>query len=203
MRTFLHKGWRVVGISRTSFDSTNSDYVHVRHDLLDGGMLFFRHLFMQHGVPDFFVNNAVEVGEGSFSSISEDDFRRVFGTNVMVPFQIMHLLINHYTAEGFLKNTLRNRSILNVSSVSACFSNVAKNDRYLSLYSASKAALSTLSFAASKEFITSGVRVNVIAPDSFTSSVLMQQKVLERCLRFALGRENGSVATVSFEHEPH
>jgi len=101
---------------------------------------------------DILVNNAGILVNKPFESLSNDDFDHVFETNVKGPFRLIRLL-KPYLGNG--------SHIVNIGSMGG-FQGSAKFPG-LSLYSASKGALSVLTECLAEEFKNDGISVNCLA----------------------------------------
>ena len=104
------------------------------------------------GNIDVLVNNAGIAQQKLFTDITDEDFRRMFGTNVDGVF---------YLCREVLPNMIHNKSgsIINISSM---WGEVGASCEVH--YSASKAAVIGLTKALAKEVGLSGIRVNCICP---------------------------------------
>ena len=103
------------------------------------------------GAPSILINNAAVYGFQSLNDITETEFHRQFGLNVLGVLLTTQEAVKHFGSEG--------GSVVNVSSVAA--TNGAASS---SVYSASKGALDSLTIALAKELGPRGIRVNVLSP---------------------------------------
>jgi 3-oxoacyl-[acyl-carrier protein] reductase len=103
------------------------------------------------GPPNVLVNNAGIFKFDSIQDITEAEFHRHFGINVLGPLLAIQEALKHFPAEG--------GSIVNISSI-ASESPVPNS----SLYAATKGALDTLSVALAQELGPRRIRVNTVAP---------------------------------------
>ena len=103
------------------------------------------------GTPNVLVNNAGTYQFAPVEAITEAEFHRHFNVNVLGVILAIQQALKYFPAEG--------GSIVNISSI-ASESPVPSS----SLYSASKAALDTLTLALAKELGPRNIRVNAVAP---------------------------------------
>jgi 3-oxoacyl-[acyl-carrier protein] reductase len=103
------------------------------------------------GVPSVLVNNAGVFKFEAVQDITETEFHRHFGTNVLGAILATQEAVKYFPAEG--------GSIVNISSI-ASESPVPNS----SLYSATKGAVDTLTRALALELGPRKIRVNVVAP---------------------------------------
>ncbi len=106
------------------------------------------------------VNNAGVIFNGLLQMTKQEVAQDVFATNFFGPMSLM---------QGTIRQMMRNRggSIVNVSSTTAIDGNSGR-----SVYGASKAALSTLTKVAAREWGPYGVRVNAVAPGVTATEML-------------------------------
>ncbi|MEV6603918.1 SDR family oxidoreductase [Kutzneria sp. NPDC051319] len=110
-----------------------------------------RRLFAEAGPVDVLVNNAAAFSFQPVEDVTEREFRRQYDTNVLGPL---------LTTQEFLKQAPETGgSIINVTTAG-----VSTNSPGGALYTSTKAALTTLTRIAAKEFGARGIRVNAIAP---------------------------------------
>ena len=102
---------------------------------------------------DLLVNNAALQTVAPLASLSLDDWRRMFTTNLDGAFLTSRLLANHLVTAG------RPGAIVNVCSIEAADPAFGHGH-----YAASKAALDMLTRATALEFGRSGIRVNSVSP---------------------------------------
>jgi NAD(P)-dependent dehydrogenase (short-subunit alcohol dehydrogenase family) len=105
------------------------------------------------GAIDILVNNAaVSPLYGPLTSMTEAAFDKIMDVNVKAPLELAVRALPHMTARG-------GGSIVNLSSVDGI-----RPDHDLAVYSASKAALISLTKAMALEWGTHNVRANAICP---------------------------------------
>jgi NAD(P)-dependent dehydrogenase (short-subunit alcohol dehydrogenase family) len=110
---------------------------------------------------DILVNNAGIGTGGRPEDYSVDDFRRTFEVNVVAPFAVTQLLVRPMLAQG-------SGSIINIASVTALVSSPRGRS---AAYSASKAALVSLTRNLAVAWGRKGVRVNALAPSWFPTEL--------------------------------
>lgn len=104
------------------------------------------------GPPDILINNAGITRDGLLLRMSGDDFARVLDTNLKGAFYMSKLVLR-----AMLKGKWGR--IVNIASVVGLSGNAGQVN-----YAASKAALIGFSKSAAKEYATSGITVNAVAP---------------------------------------
>ena len=100
---------------------------------------------------DILVNNAGIAHVGNVEQTSEQDFQRIYEVNVKGVFHCLKLAVPLMKVKG--------GSIVNIASI-ASVSGVA--DRFA--YSMSKGAVYTMTLSVAKDYISSNIRCNCIAP---------------------------------------
>jgi 3-oxoacyl-[acyl-carrier protein] reductase len=103
------------------------------------------------GAPSVLVNNAGVFQFAPVEAITEQEFHRHFDTNVLGPILAIQEAVQHFPASG--------GSIINISSIAS-----ENPVPHLSLYSATKGAIDTLTLALAKELGPRNIRVNTVAP---------------------------------------
>jgi 3-oxoacyl-[acyl-carrier protein] reductase len=96
------------------------------------------------------VNNAALFAVAPLAEVSPEDFERMFAVNVQGPL---------FLAQAFAKAAVGEAAIVNVSSIAG-----TRGAVHCGLYSASKAALDSLTRVMAMEWTPQGVRVNGVAP---------------------------------------
>lgn len=148
---------------------------------------------------DLLVNAAADI---SFLGTTVDCNKNVkkmmeqFYMNVMVPIRLAAVVVDRFW-KNREDNAAANRSVVNVSSTSGLkiFPFVGQ-----SIYSASKAALNSVSCHMAHEFKVFGVRVNALAPTGFPKLV-STEAVARSVLRLAEGAMNGQILVVDRDGE--
>ncbi|MEV7391347.1 SDR family oxidoreductase [Streptomyces sp. NPDC091215] len=105
----------------------------------------------EHGTVDVLVNNAGIAVFEMVADLTEEAFHKQFDVNVLGYFLATREAVKHFGDTG--------GSIINISSI-------LSTDPYLasSVYSATKGAVDTMTFALARELGPSGIRVNSILP---------------------------------------
>jgi NAD(P)-dependent dehydrogenase (short-subunit alcohol dehydrogenase family) len=106
------------------------------------------------GRLDILVNDAAAYPDASIVEMPVEDWRRVFEVNVHGPFATMQAFARHVVGRG-----PNGASVVNITTGS-----VRSPRPDGAAYSASKAALETLSKVAAMELGPQGIRVNVVSP---------------------------------------
>jgi NAD(P)-dependent dehydrogenase (short-subunit alcohol dehydrogenase family) len=123
----------------------------------DGAALAAR-ILDEHGTVELLVNNVGIDSAHSFLELGEEDFDRVFATNLRGPWFLTRGLVSRMLEER------RRGSIVFVSSLHDTFV------RTFPHYSASKAAVSMLVKELAAELGPHGVRVNAVSPGAIQSA---------------------------------
>jgi 3-oxoacyl-[acyl-carrier protein] reductase len=100
---------------------------------------------------DILVNNAGVYRFEPIESVTEEEFHRIFNTNVLGAVLTMQEAIRHFGQQG--------GNIINIAS-----GGISSTEPMSSIYTASKGALVTLSSVLAKELGPRNIRVNVVAP---------------------------------------
>lgn len=100
---------------------------------------------------DILVNNAGVYRFEPIESVTEEEFHRIFNTNVLGAVLTMQEAIRHFGQQG--------GNIINIAS-----GGISSTEPMSSIYTASKGALVTLSRVLAKELGPRNIRVNVVAP---------------------------------------
>jgi 3-oxoacyl-[acyl-carrier protein] reductase len=103
------------------------------------------------GRLDILVNNAGVYRFGPFESITEEEFRRHYGVNVLGPILTVQEALKHFGPEG--------GSVINISSIVG-----SRPQPTTSLYASTKGALENLTLSMATELAPRKVRVNAVAP---------------------------------------
>lgn len=102
------------------------------------------------GAPSILVNNAGVYNFQALGDITEEQFHRQFGTNVLGLLLASQEAAQHFQAGG---------SIINISSIAA-----TNATPYTAVYSATKAAVDSITRVLSRELGPRQIRVNSISP---------------------------------------
>jgi NAD(P)-dependent dehydrogenase (short-subunit alcohol dehydrogenase family) len=122
------------------------------------------------GQIDILVNNATATAYGGTEGFAEDDFDRILGVNLKVPFYLVGALAPGMAARG-------RGAIVNLSSIAG-----RVGMPIVGVYGASKAALELMTQSWAAEYGPDGVRVNAVSPGTaMTPPVLaMSEAARER-----------------------
>ncbi|WP_218191365.1 SDR family NAD(P)-dependent oxidoreductase [Enhydrobacter aerosaccus] len=140
-------------------DVTNPDEIEMLH----------RTILADHGRLDVAFNNAGY--QEPRASIAEQDaslYDRVFDTNVRSVFLCLQHQIRHMAAQG-------GGAIV----VNASVSGLRNPNPGLALYSASKAAVISLTRSAAMESAEQGVRINAVAPGRVVTDMMLASKIMD------------------------
>lgn len=126
----------------------------------------------QFGSIDIVVNNAGVYSFGALENFSEEEYHRVFDTNVLGPFLTCREAVKYFHDGG---------TIINISS------RVSRGDwPDLSIYSASKGSLDVLTKVLSKELGPKNIRVNCVNPGATvtegTQAILSNESFVQKVL---------------------
>lgn len=121
------------------------------------------------GKIDILVNNAGVYETSSIEQITLDHYRKIFDLNVLGLLLATKEAIKHFGSSG---------SIINISSIA---SSTAPSG--FSVYSASKAAVDTLTRSLSKELGPKKIRINSINPGMVETEGTISQGILESDFR--------------------
>jgi NAD(P)-dependent dehydrogenase (short-subunit alcohol dehydrogenase family) len=118
-----------------------------------------------------------------------------FEVNTLVPLRLAVGVARRCWCNRDRQNRSRNRNVINISSTAG---HIAYPGSGQSIYAASKAALNMLTRHMAEEFLRIGVRVNAIAPNSFTSIVPIK-RVVDSVVRLDRGTSTGTILVVDRE----
>lgn len=190
--------WFVDPLDPSAQVDANATRVYTVHADLDDARDVERVLDIvdaRYGRVDLLVNAAADMrrypntmvdGEGAIDVLTHQ-----LNTNVVAPFRLSVRLAERLWISRARENRAANRNVVNVSSIAGIqtyrFNGQAG-------YAASKAALNALSRHMSAEFGQFGVRVNVIAPNSFPQSV-PTERVVDAVVALDRGSATGTTVT--------
>ncbi len=161
VNTLLQNDYRVVGIARTytpelaALASTYPDDLHfLPYDFsqIEGIHVLCTSLSKQFGRPYGLINNAALGYDGVLATMHESQIGQLLRVNVEAP-----ILMSKYLLRPMLLN--QGGRIINISSIIA-----STGFSGLSVYAASKAALSGFTKSLAREVGKAGITVNEIAP---------------------------------------
>ncbi|MGG1518916.1 SDR family NAD(P)-dependent oxidoreductase [Paenibacillus oryzisoli] len=139
----------------------------------------FQRIHKQYGKLDILVNNAGILNDGLLGFVQQEKLNEMFDVNVMAT-------ISHMQYATRLMMRKRSGSIINVSSILGRHGDVGQVG-----YAASKAAVIGATKSAAKEFASSSIRVNAVAPgfiETDMTSKLSQEKYNDRLSSIHMGR---------------
>ncbi|ASP98446.1 SDR family oxidoreductase [Sinorhizobium meliloti] len=161
VKTFLDKGWNVVGTSRRISDTTTFDRVG-RLELVDGDVSdpdtaerATRAAVEQFGSIDALVNNAGVFFTKPFLEYTIDDFRRLTATNVEG--------FIHFTKHA-VRQMLRQRSGGSVVTITSSLTDHPIAAVKASLPMITKGGLNAITKSLALEFASDNIRVNAVSP---------------------------------------
>jgi 3-oxoacyl-[acyl-carrier protein] reductase len=111
----------------------------------------FEQTIRTFGRLDILVNNAGVYRFEPIEAVTEEEFHRIYNTNVLGAILTMQEAIKHFAPEG--------GAIINIATAG-----VSSTLPMSSVYTSSKSALVALSSVLAKEFGPRNIRVNVVAP---------------------------------------
>jgi NAD(P)-dependent dehydrogenase (short-subunit alcohol dehydrogenase family) len=123
----------------------------------------------RYGRIDIVFNNAgYQEPRTPLADTAEDRFDRVFHTNVQSVWLGMKYALAHMLPKG-------SGTIVNCASVSG----LRNPNPGLSLYSASKAAVISLTRSAAMEYAEKGVRINAVAPGRIVTDMMLGSQIMD------------------------
>jgi NAD(P)-dependent dehydrogenase (short-subunit alcohol dehydrogenase family) len=152
----------------------------------------FRRIDLLINAAGCFVARSLIYDEQSMESAE-----RQFRINVFAPLKLMKIAFDRFWRNRRRENALRNRNIINISSLAGVDIFV---DRGQAIYGASKAALNFLTCSLAKEVQGIGLRLNAVAPDSFSCPATLS-RVVDVIKRIDSSSMDGKVVTVDANGE--
>lgn len=122
------------------------------HDATSARQVAMKAIELGNGQVDILINNAGIYPFGPTHEMTEEQFDRVFSTNVKVPYFLVAQLAPQMASRG-------KGAIVNVSTMAAEYGAPG-----MSLYGSSKAAINLLTKTWAAEYGPKGVRVNAVSP---------------------------------------
>ncbi len=119
---------------------------------------------VERAKPDVILNAAGFVHAGTILDATEEEWSFAFDLNVRSQFRVMKAAIPGMIERG-------GGSIVNIGSAAGV--HVGPPNR--AIYSATKAAIEGLSRATAKDFVTKGIRINVICPGTVDTPSLQER----------------------------
>jgi 3-oxoacyl-[acyl-carrier protein] reductase len=165
-------GHHVIGISRSSgmtegkgadMAASDAEFTHVEMDIAsDHDITGFARWLAEMGYkPDILINNAGMMINKPFGKFTGKDIDTAMAVNFRAPFMLIQKLMPVMS---------RPAHVVNISSMGGFMGSIKFPG--LSLYSASKGALSILTEALAEELKESGIRVNALALGSVQTEML-------------------------------
>lgn len=161
VKTFLDKGWNVVGTSRRISDTTSFDRAG-RLELVDGDVSdpdtaerASRAAIEQFGSIDALVNNAGVFFTKPFLEYTIEDFRRLTATNVEG--------FIHFTKHA-VRQMMRQRSGGSVVTITSSLTDHPIAGVNASLPMITKGGLNAITKSLALEFASDNIRVNAVSP---------------------------------------
>ncbi len=170
-KKFIRDGHNVIAISRSneSFDKdsilTSKKFKHYKLDLSNSNSIeeWFPSFSSSFESVDILINNAGLLINKPFNELTNGDFDNIFNTNVKSVFSLVKILFQKFSNDAH---------IVNISSMGG-FQGSSKFPG-LSLYSASKGALSILTECMAEEFKEQNISVNALALGAVQTEMLAE-----------------------------
>jgi NAD(P)-dependent dehydrogenase (short-subunit alcohol dehydrogenase family) len=143
---------------------------------------------------DLVIHAAVQTVTGPIlrNNALLDSAERQLHMNILVPLRLASIIAREFWQHEEAANREANRNWINVSSTSA--TNVYRGSGQ-SVYSASKAAMNMLTQHMADEFLSIGIRVNALAPNSFPR-IVSTAGVVEGLRQLDTGTMTGTILVV-------
>ena len=163
---FFSKQMNVVAIARR-LDKLDKNFGHLPNvscykcDVSNPEAI--RHTFSEikanYGYVRYLINNAGTMKQGMFTELSQKDFEVSLGVNLMAPIFAMQQVLPDMVEQNFGR-------IVNVTS-GAPLNNFERS----AAYSASKAALNSVTITAAKELSEKNIKINLMSPGAVRSEM--------------------------------
>jgi 3-oxoacyl-[acyl-carrier protein] reductase len=154
-KLFLKEGAKVIGTyNNTSPDVKEIDFYKLDITNRDEVKEFVDKIVKKYEKIDVLVNNAGITADALTRKMTDEQFDKVIGTNLVGTFNVTRLI-------GPLMQEKQNGSIINVASIVGVYGNIGQVN-----YAASKSGIIGMTHTWAKEFAMKGgnVRVNAVAP---------------------------------------
>lgn len=167
VKVFVENEHNTVAISRniSNLEKINSKFlIPVSFDLISDDYNKLSSIINSNlSSVDILINNAGLLINKPFQDLTDDDFDNVFNTNVKAAFKLTQLLFPFFNKESH---------IVNISSIGG----VQGSSKFpgLSLYSASKGAISILTECLAEELKESKISVNALALGAVQTEMLAE-----------------------------
>lgn len=165
--------YRIIGISREGTPTHGMEVIQGNVSESVGGIV--KELRSLTDRVDVLINNAFYIKHKAMEQFSREEMLAHFETNVVAPVDLTNALLAEFWNTTIEENRRNNRVVVNVSSVSGIYDFFGRGH---SFYSASKAALNTISRYQASELSIYGIRANVIAPCTFPDLISTESVVL-------------------------
>ena len=140
--------------TRAELEKERLEVIYVAADVTDhhGMMDCIESIWAEQGPVEILVNNAGIAHIGDAATTSEEDFDRVMAVNCKGVYNVSHAVLPRMASDG-------GGVILNISSTVAWF---GLADRFA--YTASKGAVTAMTYSIAKDFVDQNIRCNAILP---------------------------------------
>lgn len=165
------KGHTVIALARNTellnqlSNASNGKIISFPHDLSQLNFESLVNFLKEKSITkiDVLINNAGQLVNKPFKSISKEDLQTAYNTNVFAPYLLIQAVL------PLLKNS-NNPHVINISSVGGIQGSVKFSG--LSAYSSSKGALSILTECLAEEFKEINIKVNCLALGAVNTEML-------------------------------
>ena len=184
--------YKIIGVSRTTPAIRDDTYHFIKANVNHPEIM--EEVIAVHGTVDVLINNAVFRDHVPLIRKTSKNFRKEVRTGLVTPLMLSNTLIESvWGKDGKSENKLRNRSIVNISSIAGV--NVY-GPRGLGTYSAYKAGLNMLTRHMALEYFDEyGIRVNAVAPNTFPN-IVSTESVCSGIRTLIEGESNGLIAVL-------
>jgi 3-oxoacyl-[acyl-carrier protein] reductase len=158
----LDQGWLVAGVSRRQADIEHENYRHYKADVADEASVVdtVRQIKKDLGPIHTLLNNAGTASMNHLLLTPVSTYNSVFNTNVLGSFLLLRECAKQMVRQ-------KNGRIVNFSSIA-----MPLNLGGEAIYSASKAAIESLTRTAAKELAPHGITVNAIGPTPIKTDLI-------------------------------
>lgn len=189
VKKYSHK-YTIVGIARRKPDYPTGHFDFLQADICTDADKVVRYVLDKYQRIDALVNGAVLYNHAKLEDKDPQTFREELEVNLIAPlFVANRVLKDFWIREGYEKNQLESRSIINISTTTSL--KVCGGQKY-GTYAAAKAGLNMLTKYMAEEYAVYGIRVNAVAPTSFPGIVGFEQ-VGSAIARLIAGQQNGEI----------
>ncbi|MFC0821272.1 SDR family oxidoreductase [Moraxella marmotae] len=166
MKKFHSLGYNVIGIDKTSANTPEylKHLVHLCDISNHQNMILLCQQLLKESPPDYFVHVAGILHFGDFYSMKPTQITECFNVNTFSALYFMQELVPYFKKK-------QQGSVVIISS------NAARTPRVgMSIYGASKAAMTYLAKVMALELAQDNVRVNIVSPGSTNTNMLTNMK---------------------------